>query len=430
MLSFASFTVATSDAVSPKDAKLRLVGDRVTELATWDTVTGAILVAAPDVTVIIAVPFAIAVTSPADDTVAFVVSEDAHVAVAPVIVLSLASFTLAVIVAVSPNDAKLRLVGDRVTELAPWDTVTVAVLLAEPDVAVIVAVPSATEITKPADDTVAFVVSEDAHVTVAPVMVLSLVSFTVATSDAVSPNEPKLRLVGDRVTALATWVTVAVDVLLTEPDVAVIVAVPFAIAVTSPADETVAFVVSEDVHVTVVIVIVLSFASLTVGTSDAVSPNEAKFRLSDDRVIELTTWATLTVAVLLATPVAQVLVAVIVAVPFVMAVTSPADETVAIVVSESAQVTVASGMVSPASSLTVKVRLAVSPSDTNASDVSDNVTAAVDTLIESGLVAIWASPLVTFAANSLVPVEVGVPEIVDPTRDSPAGSVPALIDQE
>jgi len=83
-------------------------------------------------------------------------------------------------------------------------------------------------------------------------------------------------------------VTVAVDVLLTEPDVAVIVAVPFAIAVTSPADETVAFVVSEDVHVTVVIVIVLSFASLTVGTSDAVSPNEAKFRLSDDRVIELT----------------------------------------------------------------------------------------------------------------------------------------------
>ncbi|SVC09030.1 uncharacterized protein METZ01_LOCUS261884, partial [marine metagenome] len=82
--------------------------------------------------------------------------------------------------------------------------------------------------------------------------------------------------------------------------------------------------------------------------------------------------------------VAQVLVAVIVAVPFATAVTSPADKTVAVVVSEDAQVTVTSGMVSPASSLTVEVRLAVSPSDTNASEVSDNVTVAVDTLIESG----------------------------------------------
>jgi hypothetical protein len=125
-----------------------------------------------------------------------------------------------------------------------------------------------------------------------------------------------------------------------------------------------------------------------------------------------------------------VLVAVIVAVPFVTAVKRPADETVAIVVSEDAHVTVTSGMVSPASSLTVEVMLVVSPNDTNASDVSDNVTAAVDTLIESGLVAIWPSPLVTLAVNSLVPLAVGVPEIVDPTSESPAGSVPALIDHE
>ena len=66
-----------------------------------------------------------------------------------------------------------------------------------------------------------------------------------------------------------------------------IVAVPFAIAVTSPAEEIVAFVVSEDAHVR--LTIVLSFASFTVAVSDVVSPNEAKLRLSDDRVIELTT---------------------------------------------------------------------------------------------------------------------------------------------
>ena len=135
-------------------------------------------------------------------------------------------------------------------------------------------------------------------------------------------------------------------------------------------------------------------------------------------------------AVLLATPEVQVLVAVIVAVPFATAATRPAEETVEIVVSDDVHITVASGMVSPASSLTVEVRLVVSPSATNASDVSDNVTAAVDTLIESGLVAIWASPLVSFAVNSLVPAAVGVPEIVDPTRVSPAGNVPELIDQE
>ena len=74
-----------------------------------------------------------------------------------------------------------------------------------------------------------------------------------------------------------------------------IVAVPFATAVTSTVsdagliDETVAFVVSEDAQVIVGFTIVLSFASLTVGASHAVSPNEAKFRLSDDRVIEVAT---------------------------------------------------------------------------------------------------------------------------------------------
>ena len=82
-------------------------------------------------------------------------------------------------------------------------TVTVAVLLAEPDVAVMVAVPLPFAVTSPADDTVAMVASEDAHVTVAPVIVLSLASFTVGTRDAVSANEAKLRLVGARVTELA-----------------------------------------------------------------------------------------------------------------------------------------------------------------------------------------------------------------------------------
>ena len=58
------------------------------------------------------------VTSPADETVATVVSDDAHVTVGLAIVLSFASFTVAVSVAVSANDEKLTLSVDSVTDEA------------------------------------------------------------------------------------------------------------------------------------------------------------------------------------------------------------------------------------------------------------------------------------------------------------------------
>ena len=77
-------------------------------------------------------------------------------------------------------------------------------MLAEPDVAVIVAVPSATEVTRPADETVAMDELDVVQVTVAPDMVLPTASLTVAVSVAVSANEAKLKLVGDSVTLDAT----------------------------------------------------------------------------------------------------------------------------------------------------------------------------------------------------------------------------------
>ena len=73
-------------------------------------------------------------------------------------------------------------------------------MLAEPLVAVIVAVPSATEVTRPADDTVATAVSDVSHVTVAPEIVVPPASFTVGTNVAVSPTDTNARLVGDSVT--------------------------------------------------------------------------------------------------------------------------------------------------------------------------------------------------------------------------------------
>jgi hypothetical protein len=76
-------------------------------------------------------------------------------------------------------------------------TVTEAVALSEPEVTVIVAVPSPTEVTSPADDTVATDAADVAHETVAPGIVLSLASFTVAVSVAVSANEAKVTTVSD-----------------------------------------------------------------------------------------------------------------------------------------------------------------------------------------------------------------------------------------
>jgi hypothetical protein len=79
----------------------------------------------------------------------------------------------------------------------------VAVALAEPDIAVIVAVPLAIAVTRPADDTVATDELDVAQVTVAPPIVLSFASFTVGTSVVVSSTDAKLKLVGASVTEAA-----------------------------------------------------------------------------------------------------------------------------------------------------------------------------------------------------------------------------------
>ena len=79
-------------------------------------VADAVALAAPEVAVIVTVPFEAAVTRPADETVATDAADVAHVTVAPDIVAPSASFTVAVRVAVSANEVKLRLSGDRVTD--------------------------------------------------------------------------------------------------------------------------------------------------------------------------------------------------------------------------------------------------------------------------------------------------------------------------
>ena len=152
---------------------------------------------------IVAEPVAIPVTSPAEDTVAMDEFDVPHVTVAPDIVLPTASLTVAASVTVSPTDGKILVFGDSVTVEAVCDTVTVAVPLAEADVAVIVAEPSATEVTRPANDTVATDEFDVAHETVAPLIVLPTASLTVAASVAVSESDANDRLVGESVIVAA-----------------------------------------------------------------------------------------------------------------------------------------------------------------------------------------------------------------------------------
>ena len=80
------------------------------------TVISAVALAEPLVAVIVSVTFATAVTSPAEETVAIVVSEDDHVTVAPEIAVPPASFTVAVSVMVSPRIWNVCVAGEISTD--------------------------------------------------------------------------------------------------------------------------------------------------------------------------------------------------------------------------------------------------------------------------------------------------------------------------
>ena len=153
---------------------------------------------------IVADPAATEVTNPDDETVAAEVSDDDHVTVAPDITDPAASFTVAVSVAVSPTAEKASEVGESATVAATCETVTEADPLAEPEVAVIVVDPAATEVTKPVDETVATPVFVDAQVTVGLEITVPPASLTVALRVVVSPSDVKAFVLGDRVTLDAT----------------------------------------------------------------------------------------------------------------------------------------------------------------------------------------------------------------------------------
>ena len=139
-----------------------------------------------------------------------------------------------------------------------------------------VAVPLATAVTNPAEETVATAASEDDHVTVAPVITDPAASFTVAVSVAVSPTDEKASEVGESATVATTWVTVTEVAPAAVPETAMIVVDPEAIEVTNPAAETVATLVAFETHVTSAPDMAVPPASFTVAASVVVSAIDAK----------------------------------------------------------------------------------------------------------------------------------------------------------
>ena len=129
------------------------------------------------------------------------------------------------------------------------------------------------------------------------------------------------------------------------------VAEPSATAVRSPVDETVATSVSDDDQSTVTSAIELPPESLAVAVRVSVSPMTPNVTESREGSRVAGSWATVAAAV----PVIEPVVAMIEAVPLLIAVTSPEEETVATSGSEELQVIEMSLTSDPLSSFTVAV---------------------------------------------------------------------------
>lgn len=306
---------------------------------------------------IVAVPAAIAVTRPFADTVAIDGALDAHVTTRPPRVFPLASFVIAVIVAVAPTK-RFALVGTVTTDATRTsETVMVAVALFPSLVAVMIALPADTAATVPLASTVATPGVFDIQVMKRPLSAIPFASFRTAVMVVADPTT-RLAVVGVSVTvATGASETATVALALIPSLVAVIVALPAPTAVTTPLADTVAIDGALDVHVTTRPDNTVPVASEVTAEIVVVMPT-TRVALVGVTTTDATGTAE-TVTVLL--PLCPSLVAVIVALPGATAVTMPLPDTVAICGALEAQVTTRPESVAPLASRTVAENVAVPP---------------------------------------------------------------------
>src|SRR5438876_10018872 len=236
------------------------------------TVTVAVPVFPSLVAVSVAEPAATPVTKPLAETLATAGALLAQVTTRPVSTLPPESLVVAVSCTVCPT-ATLGAAGLTATEATgTMVTVTVAVPFFPSLVAVSVAVPAATPVTRPLADTVATAGALLAQVTTRPISAEPFASFGVAVSCTVCPTRT-LAVAGVTATeATGTFVTVIAAVPFWPSLLAVIVAVPGVPAVTSPFPLTVATAALLVAHVTVRPVRGLPLASFGVAVSCTACP--------------------------------------------------------------------------------------------------------------------------------------------------------------
>ena len=264
---FASSGVAVSWTVSPT-WMAAVAGLTLTDATgTGVTVTAALPVFASLVAVIVTAPAAMPVTSPVEDTVATAGALDAHATARPESTLPAASVRVAASCTLAPTSttAVAGLIATDAT--GTFATPIAADALFPSLVAVIVAVPAATPVTRPAADTVAIAGFELVQVTARPASALPIASRGVAESWAVPPTKTFAEVGLTTTEATGTLDTVTGAVPLCPSLVAVIMADPTATPVTRPLAETVATALLLVVQVTVRPLSGLPFPSLGIAVS-------------------------------------------------------------------------------------------------------------------------------------------------------------------
>src|SRR6266480_1998617 len=304
-------------------------------------------------------------------------------------------------------------------------------------VAVIVAVPpSATSVTSPVWDTVATVGALELHATVRPdsVSVLPAASLSV-TANCTVPLAGTIVVAGLTTTdATGTSVTVAAALPAFPSLVAVIVAVPAAMPLTSPLLLTVATAALLLAHVTGRPVSAAPAESFGVAVSWTVCTTGRLAVAGATATVATGTIITVTAAVLLLPS----LVAVIVAVPATMPVTSPLLLTVAMLGLLLPHVTLRPGKVPPVESIAVAASCTVCPTRTVAvagetsTDATDTLVTviAAELLLPSLVAVIVAEPGVMALTRPLALTLATVPLLLDQAIDRPVSRVPeeSLVD--
>ena len=246
---FASNASAARRSVSPGPI-VASAGVTVTDDADCITDTEALPDAEPDDAVMAAAPSPLAVTSPAESTVATSVSLLDHETVTPSIVRPAWSLTSAASRPCWPMAVNASVSGVTATVVGSGSTTVSLALPATPaDVAMISTSPAEIPVTRPSPSTMATSVSPDAHANTVPATGFPLASAASAMSRTVSAVR-SVSVAGDTVTVLTSWATVTAAVPEAEPAVAVTIVAPLPTAVTSPAGATVATDASLLVHAT------------------------------------------------------------------------------------------------------------------------------------------------------------------------------------